>query len=101
MTAPKKTWFPDQHQLVIGDIKDSSYLHSLWVGLTAPALNLPLMLWYSVFMPMVRGLWFILMYFIFCALAGLRGRAHGFLVDMPTMTITIIDATVEDKKNEV
>jgi len=91
----QRTWFPASYQLVFGEIKDSSWLHSMWVGFTAPLLNLPTMLWRAVIQPLISGVWLIFNFFIVSAIAGVRGKVHGYLVEMPTMIVTITDAKEE------
>jgi hypothetical protein len=89
----KRTLFPEQHQFVIGHVEGQSYLSSLWIGFTAPLINLPIMLWRSVIKPPFYGLFFIVQFFILAMVAGLCGRAHGFVIDMPTISyrITSVD----------
>lgn len=94
----QRTLFPQPHQLVIGKIKGSSYLGSLWIGFTMPIINLPMMLWHNVMLPAGGGLLFIVKTFVVAALAGLMGRAHGFIVDMPEMIITVTDGSEGAKK---
>ena len=85
MKAPR-TWFPASHQMSFGEDCDSSWLHSMWVGFTAPLLNLPTMLWRAVIKPPIIGIWFIFNFFIVSAIAGLRGKVHGYLVEKPIIT---------------
>jgi hypothetical protein len=85
----ERTLFPEQHQFIIGRIKGQSYLSSLWIGFTAPLINLPLMLWRGVIIPPFVGLFFIAQFFVLGALAGLLGRAHGFTVDIPKVIIKV------------
>lgn len=54
------------------------YLHSLWVGLTGPFLNLPMMVWDSLIWPILIGLRDIGLAFFLGFIAGVSGRAAGF-----------------------
>lgn len=92
----QRTLFPQQHQFIIGRIQGQSYLSSLFVGLTAPVINLPLMLWQGVIKPPIRGLFFIVSFFIMGAIAGVMGRANGLVVDMPKVNITVTDGSEEE-----
>lgn len=91
MSKVKRTLFPEQHQFVAGRIKGSSYLSSVWIGCTAPLLNLPLMLWRGVVKPPILGLVLIVQFFVLAMIAGFRGQAHGFVIDIPSITIRITD----------
>jgi hypothetical protein len=91
MKAPR-TWFPAPYQIYFGDATNSSWLHSMWVGFTAPLLNLPSMLWRAVIRPPIFGVWLILNFFIVSAIAGLRGKVHGYLVDAQAMTDAVAEA---------
>lgn len=83
------TWFPEPHQIMFDSHNEQSYLHSVWIGCTSPLLNLPLMLWYHVISPVIRGLWFILNFFILSFINGLSGRMFGAIVAMPVITVHV------------
>jgi hypothetical protein len=89
MSTPKRTWFPQPHQLMIGPTDGTPYLHSLWVGLTAPLFNLPVMLWHLVLLPIITGLTAIVKFFFVTAIAGVRGQAHGFDISAPVESLTV------------
>ena len=94
----EKTLFPESHQVIFGKVEGSSRLHSLFVGFTAPFMNLPTMLWRGVIFPPLRGLWFIGHLFIAGIIGGVLGRVHGRMVKMPVMHIAIVDARDEEAK---
>lgn len=93
----QRTLFPLQHQFVIGNVKGQPYIASLFVGFTAPFMNLPTMMWRSVIKPPITGLTFIIQFFFMAIIAGLMGRAHGFLIDMPEVIVTVTDGSEEKK----
>lgn len=73
----KRTWFPDHTQVGLIHKKDNSYLHSLWIGFTAPIFNLPGLFWSEVFAPTFGGLWTIIRFIFFTFIAGITGNAFG------------------------
>lgn len=77
----KRTWFPTMSDTRIVDRQATSYIHSLWVGLTSPFLNLPTMVWWSIVTPVLFGVWVIFLAFALSILAGITGRVVGFEAD--------------------
>jgi hypothetical protein len=73
----KRTWFPDHTQVGLIHRDQNSYLHSLWIGFTAPLFNLPGLLWSEVIAPFFGGLWVIAKFFFFTFVAGVTGNAIG------------------------
>lgn len=75
---------PDPHQIVI--VRNPTYWKSLLVGLTAPFLNLPLMLWQLIVLPVWRGVLTIVRFTLTCWIFG----PLGWLVGMPFMKPTFV-----------
>ena len=53
------TMFPAPHQVLLG-VESGSYLHSLWVGITAPFLHLPVSLIKYVLSPLLKDVDYVL-----------------------------------------
>ena len=88
MDKVKRIWFPEQHQIVISqEGSNAPYLHSVWVGITAPVMNLPVIVWHSIIKPALMGLLFVVRYTWYCVAAGLMGRAQGLNIAMPQVEI--------------
>lgn len=77
-----RTWFPDYSQIAVVERKYTSYFYSLWVGLTAPILNLPVMIWNEILVPVLDGVITVVTGTIMSVLAGIVGLAAG-LVEHP------------------
>lgn len=73
----KRTWFPDHTQVGLIHRNQNSYLHSLWIGFTAPLFNLPALLLSEVVAPFFIGLLVIAKFFFFTFVAGITGNAVG------------------------
>lgn len=80
-------WFPDQHQVGIG--KSTNYFNSLFVGLTFMIVNLPMIIFrmmliplffalVSIAMNLVFGTFNIIVMFALFAYCGVRGRVVTF-----------------------
>ena len=76
-------WLPDYFQVSLGRTEGTPYLHSLWVGLTAPLINLPQLVWEAMLRPFFRGALTIATYTARCWFHGLRGEARGVPVPRP------------------
>lgn len=73
----KRTWFPLHDEVALINKSENSYLHSLWIGLTAPLFNLPMLLFFEVLIPVLAGCWTIIKFFFFTFIAGVTGNAVG------------------------
>lgn len=73
----KRTWFPLHDEVSLIRREDNSYLHSLWIGITAPLINLPMLLFFEVLVPMLAGIWTIARFFFYTFIAGVTGNAIG------------------------
>jgi hypothetical protein len=68
--------FPSHTQVTLVE-KNPSYWRSLWVGVSAPIINLPFLLWGMVVLPFLMGLLNVLMFILFTAFMGIRGKIAG------------------------
>ena len=68
---PPTTWFPHPWQVIV--LHNPSYLHSVFVGLTSPILNLPFMVWRLILEPVLRGVFGILGFTARSVFFGLTG----------------------------
>ena len=93
----QKTWFPQSHQMIFDRNNKGSYPHSVFVGLTAPLLNLPTMVWRGVISPPLHGIKFIAIFSLGSIWAGFRGHLRGELIPMPNVTIEIVNVVGEKK----
>jgi len=73
----KRTWFPSPTQVFVVERKNTSYLHSLWVGITTPIFNLPSLVWEEILAPVIKGVFIILLATVVSMFAGLCGVAAG------------------------
>jgi len=76
----KRSWFPSVANVVTVKYGKVSYIHSLWVGLTAPLFELPIMIYRGLIKPLTGGLLAIILVIFSCWFAGIRGRAAGYTV---------------------
>lgn len=67
--------FPFFHQMTFK--KNPNYLASLWLGFTAPVLNLPITIWKFILRPIIVGVGGFIMWNILFFFAGLFGYASG------------------------
>jgi len=77
MPSFKRIWFPDAHSVSIVRQPKEFYFHSLFVGITAPLLNLPYMIWSSIVMPMLGGIFVVTVSVFSIFIAGIRGNVAG------------------------
>ena len=70
------TLFPDPRLVHFG-AKNPSYFNSLFVGLTAPLINLPVLIWNCILKHTLFGLYAVVMFILTSVVMGIRGRAHG------------------------
>jgi len=82
----KRLMFPAIHQLIVS-AKDVPYGYSLFIGLTTPLVNLPVMIWLSLIYPFLCGLREIVLFTVACVVAGIGGRADGR--DIPKGTLLL------------
>lgn len=64
-------WFPYMHQISVR--KNPSYLNSLFIGLTAPLLNIWVVLFVAILVPLVRGIWAALSVLFWVPIMGVMG----------------------------
>jgi hypothetical protein len=76
--GPKRIWFPNVWQVVPS--KNDSYLHSLFVGLTSPLINLPHYLWLLV-VSFGEILWLFAVSVFSPVIFGVLGRVNTY--DVP------------------
>lgn len=57
-----------------------SYLNSLMCGVFSPILHLPQILWFNSLWPFLKSLWMGLFFIGLSIIAGIMGRANGFIV---------------------
>lgn len=76
-TQYKRTWFPAHTQIGLTDGVNTSRLHSLWVGVTAPILNLPTMVWQMVMMPLLFGIFSLFKLIAISVYYGASGNVIG------------------------
>lgn len=69
----KKTYFPAMHQVFVIP-RNENYFHSLWIGLTAPVLNIWTMLFFTVLLPVLKGLGLVLHLLIVIPIMGILGK---------------------------
>jgi hypothetical protein len=74
----KREWFPAPQQMLIAP--NSSYLHSLFVGITMPFLNLPVMIWQMILKPASKALVVIFTVFVISFFSGITGRSNAYSV---------------------
>lgn len=67
----------DPHPWQIVLMPNPVYWKSLLVGITAPVLNLPLMVWTLLLRPLLLGTWTIFFFFLSCWVMGPLGRVTG------------------------
>lgn len=68
-------WFPSHRNVVISrNIENPNRLHALWIGLTTPLFNLPVMLWECFIRPMAYGLSVIFSFWLTCLIGGIAGN---------------------------
>jgi hypothetical protein len=77
MKTATRTWFPLHGQLGLTDASNTTRLHSLWVGLTAPILNLPTLVWVLILSPMLNGFVNLFNVFALSAYYGVTGQMIG------------------------
>lgn len=68
-------WFPLLHQIQIR--RNPNYFNSLFIGITAPLLNIWMLLFLTILMPLVRGLFISLKMLITVPILGLLGNVTG------------------------
>ena len=73
----KRVWFPAPETLVVGP--NANYLQSLCAGVVSPILHLPNMLWDFLVLPVVLGVGRMAAVLGLSLLAGITGRANGFV----------------------
>jgi hypothetical protein len=73
----KKSWFPTANRVAIVDTSATNYFHSVWVGVTAPILNLPTMVWLSIVYPMLQGILEVVLAITLSVSAGIVGMVVG------------------------
>lgn len=78
MTMYKQSWFPHPRNITVVPRGVVPYRHSLWVGLTAPILNLPSMVFEVIIAPVVAGFISIIMITGVSVVAGISGCALGY-----------------------
>ena len=78
MAIHKQSWFPHTKNIAVVQPGIVPYSHSLWVGLTSPILNLPLMIWEVMIVPFVGGFFTIIGVSAVAVIAGVSGRALGY-----------------------
>lgn len=65
--------FPEMHELAVGE-KNPNYLHSLFLGVTFPVINAPIMFWRLVLRPLLRSIWIYLLLLVSILVFGIFGR---------------------------
>lgn len=81
MNKSRKTWFPNMDQVFFkfgSEVPSGNYLNSVWVGLTAPFVNLPVLLFRFLLIPFLMGFFYIVGIFITCIFMGLSGNIVGY-----------------------
>lgn len=64
--------FPAIHQITA--TKNPSYLNSLWLGISAPIINLPTIVWNLIVLPLFLGIAGLIQLLIVIPVAGILGR---------------------------
>lgn len=75
--AKTRTWFPRPSEIFLVNRKNTSYIHSLWVGVTAPIFNFPVMMFEEIVLPLIRGVCVVSLAVVMSVLAGVCGIAVG------------------------
>jgi hypothetical protein len=77
MPVYKRIWFPNATSIAIVRQSKEYYFHSVFVGITAPILNLPYMIWNSILIPLVEGITVVAISVLSTFIAGIRGDVAG------------------------
>jgi hypothetical protein len=78
--AFKRSWFPPADQVMVLKGRNISYFHSLWIGLTVPLLNMPIIVFRLIVMPLLHGLFNLIAVVVALFVLGVSGRALGYEV---------------------
>ncbi|TSP14030.1 hypothetical protein [Cupriavidus campinensis] len=92
--APSRIWFPNVWQVVPS--RNDSYLHSLFVGLTSPLINLPHYLWLLV-ASIGEICWMFLVSVLSPMIYGVLGRVNTYEVPAGFACVEVQDDTPENK----
>jgi hypothetical protein len=91
----ERTAFPEPRQFEVGP--NPSYFNSLCAGVFSPILHLPQILWWGCLWPFLNSLWRGVWFIGFSMLAGLLGRANGFVITQVEKN----ELTEEDKHKAI
>ncbi|WP_297478309.1 hypothetical protein [Ferrovum sp.] len=78
-----RTWFPSSTELFCDidskklELTPSAYLHSLWVGFSAPIINMPELVWRLIITKFVDGVCTITIFVLISWFNALLGKAIG------------------------
>lgn len=77
------SWFPKANRIAMTEDGENRppYLHSLFVGLTVPILELPSMIWRMILFPLIDGIVALILLIVVIVISGIRGNAFGFTED--------------------
>ncbi len=92
MNESKLTLFPETHQVFVSDKavnNPASYFHSVWVGSTSGLINMPLMIWHMIILPLFATIRFIAVFTVLTFMHGLMGRVSGRILDEPRMIVAM------------
>jgi hypothetical protein len=74
----KRSWFPPADQVMVLKGQNVSYFHSLWIGLTVPLLNMPIIVFRLIVMPLLHGFFNSIAVVVALFILGVSGRALGY-----------------------
>lgn len=74
----ERTSIPTPRQFRVGH--NPSYLNSLMCGVFSPILHLPQIIWFNSVWPFLKSLWMGVCFIFLSIIAGIVGRANGFIV---------------------
>jgi hypothetical protein len=89
-------WFPNPHQVFYE--KNSSYVRSLFIGLTAPFLLLPRLMWWCLLVPLTVGMLSMVSMLCKVVFEGIRGNANGRDITLQEFNATMQDCDEDESE---